>query len=180
MAERRKSAESLKLFATVDPMTGVLNRHAGLAYLTELIGGNQPTTVCFTDVNDLKLVNDTYGHHEGDELIRIVAGIFVRNLRKTDLVCRVGGDEFLLIFPGLSLDEAENAWARIAADCKMYNEAGHKEYKVIVSHGKTHYDGSREITVDELVREADCAMYQEKYNYKQAACLVPNPNVLGY
>lgn len=174
MAERRKTAESLKLFATVDPMTGLLNRHAGLAYLAELIGKNKPATVCFTDVNDLKLVNDTYGHHEGDQLIRTVADIFLKNLRETDLVCRLGGDEFLLILPGLTPDEAEAAWTKIAENFTLYNEAKHKEYQVIVSHGQAYYDGRREISVDELVREADCAMYQEKYDYKQAACSVAN------
>ena len=169
MVERRKTADSLKLFATVDPMTGIFNRRAGLTYLKEMIMSNRPGTICFTDVNELKLVNDTYGHNEGDELIRTVAETFSKNLRKTDFVCRLGGDEFLLIFPGIDLDGAEKVWMRIAASFNQYNETKHKPYKVIVSHGMTHYDGKREITVDELVREADGAMYQEKNRYRETA-----------
>ena len=167
MMERRKAADSLKLFATVDPMTGVFNRRAGLSYLEDLINTNQQAVICFADVNELKLVNDTFGHNEGDALIRIVADTFLKTLRKTDLVCRVGGDEFLLIFPGLGLTEAEKVWSRIVASFNQYNETNAKPYKVVVSHGITQYDGKREITVDELVREADGAMYQEKYNYRR-------------
>ncbi|MBP2634745.1 MAG: diguanylate cyclase [Firmicutes bacterium] len=168
MMERRKAADSLKMFATVDPMTGVFNRHAGLSYLEELVTNKQQAVICFADVNELKLVNDTLGHNEGDELIRVVAEAFLKSLRKTDLVCRVGGDEFLLIFPGIGLTEAEKVWTRIVAQLEQYNAISNKPYKVIVSHGITYYDGNREITVDELVREADGAMYQEKYRFREA------------
>lgn len=168
MMERRKATDSLKLFATVDHMTGVYNRREGLARLDELIKAKRPSVICFTDVNELKLVNDSFGHDEGDELIRTVARTFVTNLRKkNDLVCRVGGDEFLLIFPDFELAIAEKIWGRIVATFEQYNKTSNKPYKVIVSHGFAEYDGKREITVDELIKEADSAMYQEKYSFRE-------------
>lgn len=165
--ERRKATDSLKLFATVDHMTGVYNRREGLARLDDLIKAKCPTVICFADVNELKAVNDNFGHDEGDELIRTVAKTFETNLRKkTDLVCRVGGDEFLLIFPDFKLEIAEKIWERIVANFEQHNKTSNKPYKVIVSHGFAEYDGKREITVDELIKEADSAMYQEKYSFR--------------
>ena len=165
---RKEIEEKLKKYATYDELTGVYNRRTGLAILNEKMKSSQrsgqPLSICFVDVNDLKHVNDKFGHACGDELIKTSVKLMLKNIRKSDVLCRIGGDEFLLIFPSCTLENSEKMWQKVKIDFQGLNESGQKPYTVILSHGCTQYDFRS--TQDELIAIADMKMYEEKKRMK--------------
>lgn len=154
-----------------DSMTGVLNRESGLVKLEELIRHTQQNkttlTLCFVDINNLKMVNDLFGHHEGDELIRTVSQTIENGLRTEDSVARLGGDEFIVIFDKCDLLKAQVIWGRILERFSAINLSGEKQFPVGISAGFVQYDPQKHSSIKALLREADEKMYREKRAQKQ-------------
>jgi diguanylate cyclase (GGDEF)-like protein len=96
-----QTRSSLKHEATHDPLTGVLNRSGINEVLDHYLGQKMPCSVVFVDLDHFKLVNDTFGHLVGDELLRLVAQRLTHCLRDHDSIGRMGGDEFLMVCPGV-------------------------------------------------------------------------------
>jgi len=151
-------------FATVDELTGVYNRRVGLEKLerniietTEL---NNPLTICYIDVNNLKIVNDKLGHNFGDLLILDVVELIKKNIRDTDYISRFGGDEFVLVLSNTNAENAEIITNRIQNSIQDFNEISDKNYLVSISLGIIEYNGIE--TLDELIERADFKMYENK------------------
>lgn len=163
VAERTRELENL---ATTDVLTGAYNRRMGLALLEKEIHhakrDKTHCTVCFVDINDLKVVNDTWGHKEGDELIRQVAHTLRSSMRESDILARMGGDEFLVVLNGCNLDNAILAWATLQKRVNGIQELTGKPWKASVSHGFAEFQPESTATVEELIAIADHAMYQNK------------------
>ncbi len=149
-----------------DVMTGTLNREAGLAILKDMMKASRETgaklTICFVDINNLKFVNDKFGHTEGDKLISIVSSSISENLRGMDIVARMGGDEFIVIFAGCDLSKAREIWGRILEKFKKINLSGELNFPVGISSGFVEYDPEKHTSVKTLIREADQKMYTDK------------------
>lgn len=149
-----------------DMMTGTLNRDAGLAILKDMMKSSRETgaqlTVCFVDINNLKFVNDKFGHHEGDRLISIVSSTIGESLRDRDVVARLGGDEFIVIFAGCDVARARTIWSRILDKFKQINLSGELSFPVGISSGFVEYDPDKHATTKQLIREADERMYKDK------------------
>ncbi len=161
--ERTKELES---YATTDTMTGVYNRRIGLILLEqEIIRSKRistPFTICFIDLNNLKWVNDNFGHHEGDAYILKIVRFFKENLRESDAICRMGGDEFLVILPGSSLEQCGYVCRVIENTLQDYNLTHMPPYHLSFSYGLAEFDPNNPLTVDELIRIADIEMYRNK------------------
>ncbi|GAA0280228.1 hypothetical protein GCM10009127_21720 [Alteraurantiacibacter aestuarii] len=116
--EARVSAE-LRRIATTDELTGLANRRELLGSLDRMMGGarrnKRPLSVAILDIDRFKLVNDTYGHPAGDEVIRRVGQMAVEVMRDQDLVGRLGGEEFVIAFPECRAAEAVAACERLRA-----------------------------------------------------------------
>ncbi|WP_378955792.1 ABC transporter substrate binding protein [Pelosinus sp. sgz500959] len=170
ITQRKKARDQLKILKTPDYLTGILNRGTGLAFLQQEIDhsskNNSKLTVIFTDVNHLKIVNDTYGHQAGDNLIQATSQLLLKKLRKSDAVCRFGGDEFLLILPGCDRGQAMELWRKIEDCIDFYNSEQHHNYPLSVSHGFAEYDPTDPISVNDLINKADTEMYAAKRLYK--------------
>lgn len=98
----RREAESVETWkdrALTDELTGVPNRSAGAVALPALLRSRRPFVVAMLDLADFKSVNDTFGHLRGDEVLREAAQTIRASIRSSDLLCRYGGDEFLLLVP---------------------------------------------------------------------------------
>lgn len=167
----RKNAElRLKEYATYDELTGVYNRRVGLTMLQhELYQARrerQPLSVCFVDVNGLKKVNDTFGHDEGDQLIQMVAEIMREQLRQGDLLCRLGGDEFLMVYRNCSYENGLKIWERIEEGFARLNEVSKKPYEISVSRGILEYDQVEHPDAHEFLNQADKIMYINKDQYR--------------
>lgn len=166
ITERKRAEEELKVMATTDALTNVLNRGTGLLLFGKQLQmakrNNMKLSVCYIDFNDLKDINDTYGHQEGDEALKRVADYLKDVLRAIDIVCRLGGDEFLIVLPQCSLESARLVWQRIVSYIQQFNESAIKPYKISLSHGFAEFDPMDEKTVDQLIALADEEMYKDK------------------
>lgn len=162
---------SIKLSSERDAMTGVLNRKAGLNFLKSRMQKIQVRkgflTVCFVDVNNLKTVNDKYGHKEGDKLINSVAKLIKSSLRDHDDIARLGGDEFLVVFDNCSIEKAVGVWDRILEKFDTFNLTQRLDYDVSVSVGFSEYNHNMNINHETLIEIADAEMYKNKEHFKK-------------
>ncbi len=171
VTEQKETQEKLKRYATYDELTGVYNRRTGLAILKEKmkssVRSGQPLSICFLDINNLKHVNDSFGHAAGDELINTSVNLILDNIRESDVLCRVGGDEFLLIFPACTIENSEKKWSKIKKAIKDENESTKRPYTIAISHGCAQYDYA--YSQDEFIAVADMKMYDEKRKMKSSS-----------
>ncbi len=164
---KRKIAEhQLETIARTDSLTGILNRGAFLDTLrTEMSRVKryaQPASLAILDIDRFKNVNDTWGHAVGDAVIIEVVRRAADGVRETDVVGRIGGEEFGILFPGVSCERAADALERIRigiAQTPMPTEAG--EVPVTVSAGVTEIIPSDK-DVSEPLKRADSALYAAK------------------
>lgn len=165
IAALRERSLELERESQEDALTGVANRRQfgkRLAAEIEVAQAvNQPLTVAIADLDCFKLVNDKLGHPVGDEALRRSAGLMRTLCRETDLIARIGGDEFALLMPGTPLEEAASLCERLrrAVDSHDWREV-HPELRVSVSIGLTQWDGAA--NVDDLLEAADAQLYIAK------------------
>lgn len=173
MAIKEKAAE-LEKISLVDTLTGVGNRrYANISIqnkLAELKRYGWSFGVLFADLDDFKRVNDTYGHNTGDEILKIVAQTFLRNLRSFDFIFRWGGDEFLIILTHMDTRKLCNSAERLRV---MVQNAGlqirDKTVGVTVSIGGTLAKPND--TEQSLLIRGDTYMYECKHKGKDT-CIV--------
>ena len=158
----------LRRRAEIDSLTGAFNRRAGEAMLEALFEraqqGRLPLSALFLDIDHFKRINDEYGHPVGDECLRLVAECLRRQLRGEDVVSRYGGEEFLVLLPGQSQDQARKIAERIreaSAALRVKHESGLVKFTVSIGVAARKGD---EGAAAELIERADRAMYQAKRN----------------
>ena len=168
--KRRLENEEIKEQAHKDYLTGTYNRRAGLMALERLLGEAKEhkafLSIFFIDIDFFKSINDEYGHNEGDKMLKRVALLLERHLRARDVLCRYGGDEFLVILPGCTFEAAQDVWERIEKEIHRLNEGGKIPYTVSLSHGLAVFDGADPISIETLIGDADAKMYEEKARHK--------------
>jgi diguanylate cyclase (GGDEF)-like protein len=148
--------------ARQDPLTGVGNRRALDERLTAARESGRAVTLLAVDVDDLKLVNDTYGHARGDELLQVVANLLVEQARATDAVIRSGGDEFFVVLDrpdakgGAQL--ASRARAAVAAIAAATGKPWLGRLGLSIGYAAT----AEGVPVDELIAVADRRLYDDK------------------
>jgi diguanylate cyclase (GGDEF)-like protein len=162
--EQRVAERTVELHrrATEDSLTGVANRayffELGEFALAHARRSGRPLTALMVDLDDLKNINDTWGHHEGDKAIAQLAEACRCSLRDSDLLGRVGGDEFAVLLPGVDATAAEAVVARIQGRLRI-PPAGALDIRASIGFaGLLEADAS----LDDLLRRADAAMYAVK------------------
>ncbi|MGB3366853.1 MAG: diguanylate cyclase [Acidaminobacteraceae bacterium] len=149
-----------------DQLTRTFNRRSGLAQLNKMFQYDNrrhlEISLCFIDINGLKIVNDHLGHNFGDELIISVIDCIKKEIRDEDYIIRMGGDEFLIVFKNITSEISENIWSRITRSYQFINENEDRPYIISVSHGIVEYDNFEKSEVELLIRNADAKMYSEK------------------
>jgi diguanylate cyclase (GGDEF)-like protein len=167
----KKAQQTLQYYATFDEMTGLVNRRTGLLMLATEMGrarrDKRPLTVCYVDLDRLKQVNDTFGHHEGDWVIKALSGSLAESIRDGDVAIRLGGDEFLLVLHDCSRESAAQLIGRIEQKLRDSSYAKDCPYQVSASFGLVIYDPLIHLTPEILVDAADKHMYEVKHG-KQA------------
>jgi len=162
--EQNHQKETIKNQAIHDGLTGLYNR----IYFDEKMAGFKdlsqvfPLSIMLIDVDGLKLVNDTFGHKAGDDLLSAAAQIIFRPFRKTDIISRIGGDEFCLILPGIDETTAENKKNEILEAVREFNEAN-PPVPLSLSVGTATSDGSEDENIYDVYQRADENMYQHKF-----------------
>lgn len=168
---RRKLAEiENRRLAVIDPMTGILNRKAGLEYIQKELKiarrRKSSLTLCYIDLDNLKYVNDNFGHREGDRTIRAAVKLMKSTLRETDALCRLGGDEILIVFPDTPMDNTAPVLKRIADLIARRNEKARIPWRLEFSYGLAECPPGGKYSAEELVDIADRNMYKMKMSKK--------------
>jgi diguanylate cyclase (GGDEF)-like protein len=159
--------DTVKREASHDPLTRLFNRRLFVQRLEQEIGQAEASGGCFSivflDVDQLKRINDTYGHLAGDALIREVANALMDAVRGEDLVARYGGDEFIVLLPTTGAGAAATVAQRIAEGIARHRFMAARELLEIpgVSLGVATYpDDGR--TAEQLLAVADATLYRQK------------------
>jgi diguanylate cyclase (GGDEF)-like protein len=155
--------------ATYDNLTGAFNRGFGLQILDDRIRLNQrdtlELTIVYIDVDNLKTTNDRLGHKYGDQLILGVVISIRGEIREADLVCRMGGDEFLVVMNNCDLPEARRVMIRICAQLEQLSQGSPFPYEI--SWGALSYNKDDFKSLDEFIERADQIMYDSKQAKKK-------------
>jgi diguanylate cyclase (GGDEF)-like protein len=151
--------EQTYLQAATDPLTGLLNRRSLENKIHELLRGQQQFAVAMGDLDNFKMLNDTHGHDAGDRALRVFARTVRTALRGDDLVSRYGGEEFVLVFPGLSATGAARALERVREALALAVGAGTAP-PFTASFGVAASADANGL--EELLRLADAALFQAK------------------
>jgi diguanylate cyclase (GGDEF)-like protein len=161
---RKALEERLSVESEHDELTGLPNRRSAVRYIERHLAYSRvtgaPLWVMFLDLNGFKAVNDTFGHHVGDELLTKVAARAGRALREGDLLSRFGGDEFVVVCPDLEPKAAAAIATRLGDVMAQPFQFGASEVSITTSVGSAASDANS--TVDSLLKAADAQMYRHK------------------
>ena len=164
-----KLRDALRAQAIRDPLTGLFNRN----YLDETLRRElsraarhqTPLCVAMLDIDGFKAFNDTYSHHAGDVLLKALGTLFLKQLRASDIVCRYGGDEFVLVLPEANVDQVAERLNRIRTEAK--NMECRYEGRLLpaasLSAGVAQWPGNG-ATAEDIVKAADSALYSAKHS----------------
>ena len=169
ITERRQAEDRLKYLSMHDVMTGLYNRTYFEEEMSRISRGRfSPVTIICCDVDGLKLVNDTFGHKKGDELLESVAEILKGPFRASDVVARTGGDEFSIILPQTDEKAAGRICDRIKQAIKQYNkDSSHLPISLYI--GMATGNITRKTNCNYLYKQADNDMYRHKMKSKVAS-----------
>lgn len=151
-----------------DYLTGAWTREKFYLYLNKLIDGEKRKefTIVFIDMDGFKLINDTYGHAEGDRALKTVVSTIKDILPKDDHIARYGGDEFVLILKTVDNSEVEAVLNDIKDEFDDYNNLSGNTYDLKYSYGYKIYSDNENISADELINHVDKLMYKAKQDKK--------------
>lgn len=167
ITERQLANEKLKHLVLYDALTQLYNRgyfETEMSRLDKRESGSSGVIIC--DVNGLKLINDTLGHQQGDNLLIKLASILTRCFRSTDVVARIGGDEFAIIIEQTSEALLQESCRRVQTEINCYN-ADNLSVPISLSTGYAFAD-SPGVAMAELYKLADYNMYREKLLHEQS------------
>lgn len=165
--ERRALEETLKSISITDDLTGLLNRRGFFALAQQQIKIANRTgkdmLLVYGDLDGFKRINDTFGHHEGDEVLIESARILREVFRESDIIARLGGDEFAVLMTERTGDPDEPAIVdRLQEAISARNARALGRPSISLSVGIRRYDPERPISLDRLISQADALMYEEK------------------
>jgi len=169
ITEKKAYEKRLRYLAKIDPMTGALNRAAGMEFLElffdEGIISKDDITLVFLDLDNLKEINDKYGHGKGDDVIKIVAEIIQKNIKKDHLFIRYGGDEFLIVVRNNEETSHEFIVNRITIDLKIRS----RDFitPISLSFGVSFAGEVENDNLEKMIKRADERMYIEKSSKKK-------------
>ncbi len=171
VSEWKTNECQLMMSATMDAMTATYNRKAGVEELEKVLACIDPSKmycIAFIDIDNLKTINDTYGHCEGDYTIKSIAKVLLSSVRDVDIVCRYGGDEFFIIFKNCSEEAAEKLITRMYEELKKIDCKNPKPYKLSFSYGIASCSNccDSDSKVADLLKLADQRMYRYKTQKK--------------
>ncbi|MBN2644384.1 MAG: diguanylate cyclase [Desulfuromonadaceae bacterium] len=183
MTHEHQVRQQLEKLATTDALTGCANRRYGMELLEREVSKASrlalPLSCLVMDLDFFKQINDSFGHEAGDHALVELVKLFKRELRRYDILFRYGGEEFVLVFPGLSEEQALGCAERLRRQCAEQEivVAGTSNLKMTVSGGLAAFHSGE--LPEELIRRADAALYQAKKSGRNRICLAPTLDAKG-
>ncbi|MDR0307901.1 MAG: GGDEF domain-containing protein [Chitinispirillales bacterium] len=165
--------EQLNSISQTDELTGLLNRRGFLSQSRHALNVarrmKKDGLLFFADLDGLKMINDTYGHEEGDNAIKIMAEALKKAFRDSDLISRLGGDEYTVFTLNTTIDMFDIFEKRIENYLDDYNSISGKPYKVASSIGAVSFLHTDSNDVEVIMNQADAVLYQKKKKKKETA-----------
>ena len=168
ITERKAAEESLRSAGFSDTLTGLYNRNFFETEMNRLGDGRHaPLGIIIFDVDGLKFINDTMGHESGDSVLTTIAGILKENFRSSDIIARIGGDEFAVLLPDIDQAGIQGIVQRVRQSVEQLNS---RQTQIPLSVSMGQAVSTRDNPdIPELFREADNRMYREKMQREQSS-----------
>jgi len=155
-----------------DDLTGLYNRRGFLMLaqqqikLARRIG--KPFLIVFVDLDGMKSINDTFGHQEGNHALVDTASLLRDSFRQCDILARIGGDEFVVFVTDASAENADTVRQRLRRKLELCNAQPSRRYQLSFSVGMVQASGKISDDLEEIIMQADAAMYEEKESHRRA------------
>jgi len=152
--------------ATMDELTGILNRRGFNMSAEKSLNickrGALPVALVFLDLNEFKPINDKFGHAEGDRALQQFASVLDDVGRDSDIVARMGGDEFVILLVDADKKAVDQVMKRFSQQIERCNEQQALGYDITFSYGIVLFDPAKHVTINDLLSEGDALMYKRK------------------
>ncbi len=158
-----------------DALTKLNTRAALETRIKQKLRRHEPFSLIMIDLDGFKNINDTFGHKSGDDALLIVASILEESVKRTDMVCRYGGDEFLILVESQRPNAASYIRDRIKSKVSAFNKKKVKPYIIAMSFGLKFYNKSN-ITIKQLITEIDQLMYADKEQNREKILIQETAN----
>jgi diguanylate cyclase (GGDEF)-like protein len=171
--ERNRTQAELRNLSLIDDLTGLYNRRGFLTFAEQYLKlaqrKNKGLLLVFADLDNLKQINDTYGHHEGDLALIRTAKTLRETFRKSDIIARIGGDEFPIMAMEADESTAQTLKKHLQENLKKHNTQTQSRYPLSVSVGTAYFNPDETYaSVEDLMEQADKALYEEKRRKKSS------------
>lgn len=177
ITERKRAEAALQSLSLVDELTGLYNRRGFLAvteqHLSAIRRNEKVPVVLYADLDGLKEINDSLGHHEGDRALVKAAEIFKETFRSSDILARLGGDEFVVLAAIGQEESTESLAVRLQEKFAATNSPGSRPYDLSISVGLARFDEEEAHSIEDLMARADRAMYAEKRRKRTREVFTP-------
>ncbi len=173
----RNKTKELEQLMDRDYLTGLYNRNFFMTRLIEELSWsmsyNEPLSLMMLDIDFFKVINDTYGHRCGDEVLKNLAGVMLSTMRREDVVSRFGGEEFIVLMSNTTRDAAAEfgETLRRAVQDKTFDCAETDMLQITISAGITTFTRMSDPSPDVLIGHADCALYLAKKGGRNRVCV---------
>jgi len=172
LTERKRMEEQIHSLSITDSLTGLHNRRGFLTLAEQQLKfadrHQKNMLLFFADLDGMKLINDTLGHEEGDRALIDVAAILKETFRSSDIIARIGGDEFAVFAMDATGISPETIMMRLQNQISDHNKKGKRHYKISISIGIACYDPGNPCSLDDLMASADKLMYKQKKSKKHS------------
>lgn len=176
ISERKQIEKKLYELSTRDNLTGLYNRRGFLTLVEQQLKMEHREHrekigiyFLFADMDNLKEINDTYGHQEGDRALVEMAVILKNTFRESDIIARIGGDEFVAVPVGTTGETVNIITDRINRNIELNNAEKARQYRISFSFGLVYYSSDSPVSIDELLSQGDKLMYEQKIRKKHLA-----------
>jgi two-component system, cell cycle response regulator len=176
VAELEQAQETLRNLSLTDELTGLYNRRGFFAladqYLKTARRAKREVSLVYIDMDDLKVINDTFGHREGSRALQEIADVLRSTFRSSDIMARIGGDEFVILETYAQPNEAQSSVSRLRDNLRQLNAETGRAYQLSLSVGVAQVDRDEVPTIDALLTRGDGLMYEEKRNKRRRQVLL--------
>jgi diguanylate cyclase (GGDEF)-like protein/PAS domain S-box-containing protein len=170
ITERKRMEAEILALSITDQLTGLHNRRGFLSLAGQQLKlaerNKSGMLLFFVDLDGLKWINDTLGHEEGDKALIETATVFKETFRTSDIIARLGGDEYAALTVDITEAKSELFTARLQSLIDTQNNQKNRRYRLSISVGCSYYDSENPCSLDDLMAHADKLMYEQKQNKK--------------
>ncbi len=173
ISDRKQFEQQLKQLARTDELSGLMNRRGFIRSAEQMLRlarrQKKELFLLFADLDNMKMINDNYGHIKGDFALQQTAELLRNTYRETDIIGRLGGDEFAVLLFDVSVKEKENIADRFQKNLGEWNKYSREKFTLALSIGVVQYHSRSQEDMEALLHRADQAMYEEKNRRKASS-----------